>query len=126
MSNYLLNNQSLIFNLLSSKGDIKILEYYKNIGFNFNDSFIVDVFFTTSACMYGYEQLLKWLKTFPFFKYNNDSIFIASYNEHIKILKFFIQTIHIKKVIKFSKPVKIITTIKYKTKNNYIKGYNKN
>jgi hypothetical protein len=98
MSNYQLNNQSINFHLFST-GDIEILEYYKNIGFYFNDSFTPDAFFTTSVCMHGYEKLLRWLKTSPYYEYNNDSIYIASYFEHIKILKFFIQTIHVKKVI---------------------------
>ena len=45
----------------------------------------------------------------------------------MKIFMFLTQNIHIKKIIKWNKEnFKIIDVIKFKTKNNYIKGYNKN
>jgi hypothetical protein len=43
------------------------------------------------------------------------------------VFNFLIQNIHNKKIIIWTiEGLKIIYTIKFKTKNNYIKGYNKN
>ena len=80
-----------------------------------------------TACFYGHVQVLEWLKNSGYeFKYNKYAINEACYNEHIKILEWFIKNHNVKKVIKWSKPLKFLITIKFKTKNNYIKGYNKN
>jgi hypothetical protein len=90
------------------------------------------------ACYFGHVEVLKWFKNSGYeFKYNKWSIDGAifyghvkilewfNYNRHIKILEFF-KNHNVKKVIKWSKLLKFLKTIKYKTKNNYIKGYNKN
>jgi dimeric dUTPase (all-alpha-NTP-PPase superfamily) len=51
---------------------------------------------------------------------------LASKNKKINILKFFSNYINIKKVIKFSNSNIFISTVKFKTKTNYLKGYKKN
>ena len=70
--------------------------------------------------------VLKWFKTNNYkFKYYKSAIHLL---KNIKMLKIYIDTIHIKKIIKWSdkKMIKMIKTIKFKTKNSYIKSYNKN
>ena len=57
--------------------------------------------------------------------YKHNIIYSACCYGHIKVLEWFINR-NVKKVIKWSKHLKFNKTIKFKTKNNYIKGYNKN
>ena len=76
------------------------------------------------ACYFGHIQVLKWFqKSGNTLKYSKSAIYNASLYNYTKILEWF-KNRNIKKVIKWSS--KSLKTIKYKTKNNYIKGYNKN
>jgi hypothetical protein len=50
----------------------------------------------------------------------------ACYFEHNNILKFYSSHINIKKLIKWSDRINFIKTIKFKTNNKYLKGYQKN
>ena len=45
---------------------------------------------------------------------------------NMEILKFYCNNIDIKKVIKWLNKIKFIKTIKFKTNNKYLKGYQKN
>jgi hypothetical protein len=131
-------------------GHAHVLEWFKNKGHtikhNKNN--------VESASRYGNIKLLKWFKNSDYeFKYDKWAIYYAGFvrNKKVKlnkILNFFATYIHNKKIIiwtnsfihtthyikknkttvkKIMSPsLKFIKTIKYKTKNNYIKGYNKN
>jgi hypothetical protein len=50
----------------------------------------------------------------------------ASYNKHINVLKFYNNHINTQKLIKWSTKIIFIETIKFKTNNKYLKGYQKN
>ena len=77
--------------------------------------------------MNGHVQVLEWFKNSGYeFKYSKDAIYLAYKNKKIKILKFFSNYINIKKVINFSNSNIFITTVKFKTKTKYLKGYQKN
>ena len=78
------------------------------------------------ACYFGHVEVLKWFKNSGYeFKYNKWSIHDASIHRRIKVLEWLKNYCNIKKIIKISK-CNYNKTIKYKTKNNYINGYNKN
>ena len=100
----------------SWKGNVEILEWFKNSGYEFKyskNSFIW-------ASLYENIEILKWFKNNNYkFKYDNN-IFMT---KNIKIIYFLKETIHLKKIIKYCYPIK---SMKFKTKNNYIKGYNEN
>jgi hypothetical protein len=102
-------------------GHIQILEWFKNSGYEFKyDECAIDW-----ASYKGHIQILEWFKNSGYeFKYDSWAIIWASENGHIIILDWF-KNRNVKKVIKWSKH-KFNKTIKFKTKNNYIKGYNKN
>jgi hypothetical protein len=51
---------------------------------------------------------------------------LASYNRQNKVLKFYYNNIHIKKIINWSNKIIFINTIKFKIHNRYLKGYHKN
>ena len=133
----------------SKSGNIKILEWFKNSGYEFKYSFHS----VNYACLRGRIEVLEWFKNSGYeFKYTENAINWASKYNHIEILEWFknssykfkynkkiiilssmkifmflTQNIHIKKIIKWNiENFKIIDTIKFKTKNNYVKGYNKN
>ena len=106
----------------SKNGDVKFLEWFKNSGYEFkyNEDAI------NRAFNHGHVQVLKWFKNSGYkFKYSEYAINWASYSGHIQVLGWFKNYCNIKKIIKNSKFI-FIKTIKFKTKHNYIKGYNKN
>jgi hypothetical protein len=105
--------------MASRNENIHILDWFKNSGYEFkyNENAV------NSASSIGDIQVLEWFKKSGYkFKYNKHA-FKTKYNI---IFKFYSYHANIKKVIKWSKPIIFIKTIKYKTKNKYIKGYNKN
>ena len=107
----------------SFNGHIQVLEWFKNSGYEFKYSKNAIIWASKNKKI----QVLEWFKNSGYeFKYSKYAINEACYNEHIKILEWFIKNHNVKKVIKWSKPLKFLITIKFKTKNNYIKGYNKN
>jgi hypothetical protein len=105
----------------SSFGHIKILKWFNsNYKFEYSKNSI------NYASCYGHVEILEWFKDSGYkFKYDKNAFMWASENNNVNILKFFVENISVKKTIKWSK-YKFLKTIKYKTKNNYIKGYNKN
>jgi hypothetical protein len=87
--------------------------------------FVIKNDIINNACHYGHIQVLEWFKNSGYeFKYDKWAFYYASYYNHIQILKWF-KNRNVKKVIKWTHH-KFNNTFKYKTKNNYIKGYNKN
>jgi hypothetical protein len=88
------------------------------------------------VCRYGHVQVLEWFKNSGYeFKYDCNALYYAFENKHYKIIKWFIKNTKTKKLIKISRFLKIYVInfynvfkkiLKFKTKNNYIKGYNKN
>ena len=72
-------------------------------------------------------DILKWFKKSDYkFKYSEYGIYDVSEYKHRKILKFYCNKINIKKIIKWSNKIIFIKTIKFKTNNKYLKGYQKN
>ena len=147
----ILYKNNIIFNA-SSHGDIEVLEWYKNSGYEFK----YDEWAINYASKYGCIRVLEWFKNSGYeFKYCKNAIIFASENGNIQVLEWFknsgykfkytrdtfkyicykrrekvlywwLKNIHVKKIIKNVDYLKFIKTIKYKTKNNYMKGYNKN
>jgi hypothetical protein len=78
------------------------------------------------SCIYlGHIEVLEWFKNSGYeINYTRWEIRNASICNNNKVLEFF-KNRNIKKIIKWSN-FKFNKTIKYKTKNNYLKGYNKN
>jgi hypothetical protein len=110
-----------VINEASINEHIEVLEWFKNSGYEFK----YDIWMINYACQYGNIKILEWVKNSGYtFKYNFYAIIWASRFEYVEILEFF-KNRNVKKIIKWSGS-KFIKTIKYKTKNNYIKGYNKN
>jgi hypothetical protein len=140
-----------IINDACKNGHIQVLEWFKNSGYKFK----YDEYAILWASKYGHVQVLEWFKNSGYeFKYNNYAINIASFNGHvqilewfkisgyklkysewvidyasrncnIKFLKFYSNNINIKKLIKSIKHI-FIKTVKFKTHNKYLKGYQKN
>ena len=91
---------------------------------------------TMNAYSHGHFKVLEWFKNSGYeFKYNLKMfkiyhIDLTKKKEYVclkKASKFLIQYINIKKVIKYTiRLKKTLRLVKFKTKNNYIKGYNKN
>jgi hypothetical protein len=127
----------------------QILEWFKKSGYNF----VYDEDDITTASEKNNIEILEWFKNSGYeFRYNTCSLYWASWNGNIKILNWFknnyklkydidaikdcfnlnvlnfwIKNINIKKIIKCNKKKsEYYKTLKFKTKNNYIKGYNKN
>ncbi len=75
------------------------------------------------ASRYGHVKVLEWFKNSGYeFKYYK-CVFETMC---IKILKFYGYHINIKKLIKWSTLNIFKKTIKFKTNNKYLKGYQKN
>ena len=121
------NNEILykndIINRASKYGHVQVLEWFKNSGYEFKyDEMAID-----NASKNGNIQVLKWFKNSGYeFKYNKWAINDASAYGHIKVLKIFSKNINIKKLIKWSKKIIFIKTVKFKSHNKYLKGYQKN
>ena len=110
-------------NQASKYGHIKVLEWFKNSGYEFK----YDECAINCASGTGHIQILEWFKNSDYeFKYNKYAIYDASVNGHVKILKFFSNNLSIKKLIKWSAKIIFIKTIKFKSHNKYLKGYQKN
>jgi hypothetical protein len=123
-SGYEFKYDKKVINNASKYGNIQILEWFKNSDYDlkYDESAI------TWASYYGHIQVLEWFKNSGYeFKYNKNVIKLASasFGGNVQILEWF-KTRNVKKVIKMSYLIKFLNTIKFKTKNNYIKGYNKN
>ncbi len=129
-------------------GYSEILEWFKKSGYNF----MYKEHDITTASDKNNIEILKWFKNSGYeFRYNNSSAYWASWNGNLQILNWFgnnyrlkydiyaiqdclnlnvlnfwIKNINIKKIIKWNKKNGHYKTLKFKTKNNYIKGYNKN
>jgi hypothetical protein len=110
-------------NRASYYGHIQVLEWFKNSGYEFNydkNAFIY-------ASLNGHIQVLEWFKNYGYkFKYDKWAINEASCNGHIQVLKFYSYHINVKKLIIWRTPKIFIKTIKFKTNNKYLKGYQKN
>jgi hypothetical protein len=113
-------------NWASDKGNIKVLEWFKNSKYEFKYS----EWAINNASMRGHVEVLEWFKNSGYkFKYGKGAIYwpsIYTQSLYIQILKFYSNNINIKKLIKWSKKIIFINTIKFKTNNKYLKGYQKN
>jgi hypothetical protein len=102
---------------------IHVLEWFKNSGYEFK----YDEKAINNASKNGHIEVLEWFKNSSYeFKYDKKGIYSAYKYKRIEILKFFSNYINIKKLIKFSKSNIFITTVKFKTKTKYFRGYKKN
>jgi hypothetical protein len=111
----------LLYYIACKYGQIQILEWFKNNNISFENIFKKGEY-VVSASINNHISVLKWLKKNNKLIYQNILLFLL---KNINVLNFFFENINIKKIIIFSH-TKFIETIKLKTKNNYIKGYNKN
>ena len=71
-------------------------------------------------------EFLKLLKIKYKLKEWISALFYIGHKDRFFVLNFLIQNVKIKNVVRVAKRFGFIKTIKFKTKNNYIKGYNKN
>ena len=103
-------------------GHIQVLEWFKNSGYEFK----YDKYTIKSTSYSGHVQVLEWFKKSGYeFKYDMWAIIEASGYRNIQVLKFYNNNINIKKLIKWVKNI-FIKTIKFKTHDKYLKGYQKN
>ena len=113
-----MNYSNCSINWASGSGNIKILEFFNCNKYKFK--YGLDAM--SYACQSGHVQVLEWFKKNGYrFKYSyviNNCINISCFN-------FFFKNIHNKKFIKWTKVSKFKMN-NFKTKTNYIKGYNKN
>jgi hypothetical protein len=117
-SGYEFKYDKLAINYASEKGHIHVLEWFKNSGYKFKYNEWA-IYYTSRN---GHIQVLEWFKNSGYkFKYNK-WVFTIKF---IKILKFHCINFNIKKLIKWSNNI-FIKTIKFKTNNKYLKGYQKN
>ena len=102
----------------SEYGHIQVLEWFKNSGYEFKyDKWAI--YYVSDK---GNIQLLEWFKNSGYeFKYYR----MVFKTKFIKILKFYSYHFNIKKLIKWSYNI-FIKTVKFKTNNKYLKGYQKN
>ena len=108
-----------IINYASYYGHIQVLEWFINSGYKFK--YFKNAI--TCASYSGQIQVLEWFKNSGYeFKYYK----CAFETMCIKILKFYGYRINIKKLIKWSTLNIFKKTIKFKTNNKYLKGYQKN
>ena len=111
-----------IINNACKNGHIQVLEWFKNSGYEFKHEFKYDYQAIYDASQNGHIRVLEWFKISGYkFKYNKNA-FKTNFN---KILKFYCN-INIKKLIKWSSLNIFKKTIKFKTHNKYLKGYQKN
>jgi hypothetical protein len=137
---------NIIINAMKYK-HIQVIEWYKKSGLEFNYNVLKNKgyqyeFYYMNPYKYYCDGIIK----IRFYVINKDIEFLKShkklgfkilfkyyavenacYYENIKALNFFIFISNIKKIIKISNTkYKIISQLKFKTKNKYLKGYNKN
>jgi hypothetical protein len=115
------NNNPIYY--ASRYGHIEVLEWFKNSGYEFKYNKFVIIYASYNRNI----KVLEWFKNSGYkFKYSSENVIMfASENEHNTVLEWFKNYCNIKKIIKISNS-DYRKTIKFKTKNNYIKGYNKN
>ena len=147
------NIGSRVYNILfhaATYGNIKILNWFENKNYHIYDQIIIDVIKT--AAFHKHVNVFEWFKNSIYnFKYDK-SLFLRVVNNKcndilewlkknnyaikyymsdlidirdIKIFKFFCDNVNIKKIIKRKISLNH-AFLKFKIKNNYIKGYNKN
>jgi hypothetical protein len=96
--------------IISKKHEINV-ENYKIKSFDILHKMLYYVFLIYYKLKYG--------------KFDENAIYKALYYGDVKFLEWFKNYCNIKKIIKISNS-NYNKTIKFKNKNNYIKGYNKN
>jgi hypothetical protein len=117
-NNYNINYSIYSINFASGNGHIQILEFFNCNKYNIS----YDLYAIIYACSGGHIQILEWFKKYGYrFKYS----YVIKKCINIISLNFFFKNIHNKKFIEWSKVSKFKIN-KFKTKTNYIKGYNKN
>ncbi len=111
-----------IINYAIDNNNVKILNWYKNFGYYcyYDYNMIVHAFNN------GNIEFLKWLKINFGLKHWKNAFLYMYRRYRIIVLNFLIQNVKIKNVVKVAKGFDFIKTIKFKTKNKYLKGYNKN
>ena len=88
--------------LMYGKEDIKILEWYRNSGYEIK----YDINAFNWIFIDGYLQILKWLINYGYkLKYSNKSIYFAQMRGHIHILEW----LNSKKIMNVKKIIKWIT-----------------
>ena len=121
-NNKVMYKNNIIYNA-SKNGHIEVLEWFKNSGYEFNKYIKEAINYVFQS---GNIQVLEWFKNSGYeFKYNYGAIITASIKGNIQVLKFYSKNINIKKLIKWTFNI-FIKTIKFKTNNKYLKGYQKN
>ena len=94
---------------------LNVFEWFKNSKYGLK--------YCKSVFFHGNIEILEWLKKNNYkIKYNEN---IVSIIENKLIFKFFCDNVNIKKAIMWNENFNF-KILKFKTKNNYIKGYNKN
>jgi hypothetical protein len=120
-NNYPIKPNFNIIRTAASQNQIKILDWLKKN----NYKIIYNKYTLIPAGEDNLVEVFEWFKLYYTLKYDYFIIRTSSAYGRYKILNFF-KNINIKKVIKFSHYTIFEITLKFKTKNNYIKGYNKN
>ena len=120
-SGYEFKYNEYAINYASENGHIQVLDWFKNSGYEFE--YNKDAI--KWASKNGHIKILDWFKNSGYELYTRDAIVYSSFNGHIQVLKFYCN-LNIKKLIKWSKKIIFIKTIKFKTNNKYLKGYQKN
>ena len=112
----------------------------KNIFIVHKDKILYEKDILFYASLLNHENVLEWYKKSGYVfskkfliehKKYNDMGFIDNsgtmiYGNYNKILKTYLKYVHVKKVIKWGYRKKGLKYVKFKTKNYYLKGYNKN
>ena len=109
----------LFFEEASIHGNIRGLERHKSLGYKLKYSKYT---ISLSCSESNFSNLL--LMAIMGYDIEEEKKLLSTKNA--LTLNFFIKNINIKKVIKWAYSSKFIKSKKFKTKNNYIKGYNKN